>query len=60
MTLSLLSANYVTGIAANQEMVPAFEDFIRRESPSLWNQGSEQNSSLRKSMFMESTPLQLC
>ena len=33
MTLTLPSANYVIGIAANQEMVPAFEDFIGKESP---------------------------
>lgn len=33
MTVTLPSANYVIGIAANQEMVPTFEDFIGRESP---------------------------
>lgn len=48
MTLSLLSANYVTGIVANQETAPAFEDFIRRESPKqslepgLWTKQQSQ------------------
>lgn len=58
MTVTLPSANYVIGIAANQEMVPAFEDFIGRESPK--QSGAQNKTAVSESLRLwKPTPLQL-